>query len=426
MLRILVINEVSPQIKNRTSIIFEKIVPILSKKNKIKIFWLSYDYKRNQKTTESWYELLHVHEFKNAKDVIEKVKPSLIYVMPGLSTIDYAFLLAARFFKIPTFGWIDGAPVFARSYVDSKKQLREYYRQFFERRESDDYNSEFRGISFLKKNLFLIRTMKVIGNSYKQIISELIENFRLSLNWKFKEEQKNTRFNCDLLLVENKPTVDFSCNFGLSKKNMKLVGDPTYDLAFEERSKKSFEKKNGKLNVLFITVNFTSGQGKTEWSVSKQNRMIKELMTEYEKIKDKISLKIKIHPVSESYTAYKKILDAYKTDIQIFQHEDVFELIKEADVVLTSATSTAGLIALIMKKPVVVWNYFNVQGDLFIKEKIAMNCDEVSQIKNCLYNKKGFVQENELIINEFITKFCGTGNASQKIADAVNDLASKN
>ena len=29
MIKILVINEVSPQIKNRTSIIFEKIVPIL-------------------------------------------------------------------------------------------------------------------------------------------------------------------------------------------------------------------------------------------------------------------------------------------------------------------------------------------------------------------------------------------------------------
>ena len=113
MLRILVINEVSPQIKNRTSIIFKKIVPILSKKNKIEIFWLSYDYKRNQKTTEPWYELLHLHEFKNAKDVIEKVNPSLIYVMPGFNPIDYAFLLTARFFKIPTFGWVDGAPVFA-------------------------------------------------------------------------------------------------------------------------------------------------------------------------------------------------------------------------------------------------------------------------------------------------------------------------
>ena len=426
MLRILVINEVSPQIKNRTSIIFEKIVPILSKKNKIEIFWLSYDYKKNQKTTESWYKLLHVHEFKNAKDVIEKVKPSLIYVMPGLSTIDYAFLLTARFFKIPTFGWVFGTGVFEHKGTNRKKQLAEYYRQFFERRELDNYNSEFRGISFFKKNLFFIRTMKAIGNSYKQIISELIENFRLSFNWKFKEGQKNTRFNCDLLLVENESTMDFSCNFGLSKKNMKLVGDPTYDLAFEERSKKSFDKKNGKLNVLYITVNLASNLGKTEWSVSKQNHMIKELVTEYEKIKDKISLKIKIHPVSESYTTYKKILDTYKTDIQIFQYEDVFELIKESDVVLTSATSTAGLIALIMKKPIIIWNYFNVQGDLFIKEKIAINCDEASQIKDCLYNKKGFVQENELIINEFITKFCGTGNASQKIADAVNDLASKN
>jgi len=426
MLRILVINEVSPQIKNRTSIIFEKIVPILSKKNKIEIFWFSYDYKKNQKTTESWYELLHIHEFKNAKDVIEKVNPSLIYVMPGFNTIDYAFLLTARFFKIPTFGWVDGAPVFARMETNRKKQLAEYSRQFFERREHDGYNSEFRGVNYFKKNLFFIRTMRAIGNSYKQIISELVENFRLSLNWKFKEEQKNTRFNCDLLLVENEPTIDFACNFGLSKKNMRLMGDPTYDLAFEERSKKSFEKKNGKLNVLFITVNFTGGQGKTEWSVSKQNHMIKELVTEYEKIKDKISLKIKIHPISESYTAYKKILDTCKTDIQIFQYEDVFELIKEADVVLTSATSTAGLFALIMKKPIIIWNYFNVQGDLFIKEKIAINCDEASQIKDCLYNKKGFVQENELIINEFITKFCGMGNASQKIADAVNDLASKN
>ena len=426
MLRILVINEVGPQIKNRTSIIFEKIVPILSKKNKIEIFWLSYDYKKNQKTTESWYKLLHVHEFKNAKDVIEKVKPSLIYVMPGLSTIDYAFLLTARFFKIPTFGWVFGTPVFEHKGTNRKKQLTEYSRQFFEKREIDTHNSEFRGISFSKKNLFFIRSMKAIESSYNYTFSELIENFRLSLNWKFKEEQKNTRFNCDLLLVENEATIDLMSNFGLSKKNMKLVGDPTYDLAFEESSKKSFGKKNRKLNVLFITTNFTSGQGKTEWSISKQNHMIKELVMEYEKIKDEISLKIKIHPVSESYTTYKKILDRYKTDIQIFQHEDVFELIKEADVVLTLAASTAGLIALIMKKPIVIWNYFNVQGDLFIKEKIAINCDKISQIKDCLYNNEGFIQENELIINEFITKWCGTGNAAQKIADAVNDLVSKN
>ena len=59
MLRILVINEVSPQIKNRTSIIFEKIVPILSKKNKIEIFWLSYDYKKNNLSGKLWNDYVN-------------------------------------------------------------------------------------------------------------------------------------------------------------------------------------------------------------------------------------------------------------------------------------------------------------------------------------------------------------------------------
>ena len=174
MPKILVINEVDPEIKNRISIIFEKIVPILSKKNEIEIFWLSYDNRKNQKVTESWYKLLHVHEFKNAKEVLEKIKPTLIYVMPGLSTIDYAFLLAARFLKIPTFGWVPGAPIFEEGInKNRKKQLKEYWIQFFEKRETYENTYEFRGINFLKKNLFFIRTMKAIGKSYKFIISEL-------------------------------------------------------------------------------------------------------------------------------------------------------------------------------------------------------------------------------------------------------------
>ena len=84
------------------------------------------------------------------------------------------------------------------------------------------------------------------------------------------------------------------------------------------------------------------------------------------------------------------------------------------------------MIALIMKKPIIIWNYFNVQGDLFIKEKIVINCEKISQIKDCLYNRKEFVEKNELIMNKFIIKFCGTGDASQKRADAVNELSTKN
>ncbi len=422
MLKILVINEVSPRIKNRTSIIFEKIIPILSKKNEIKVFWLSYDYKKNEKTTESWYELLHISKFNNAKEVIEKTKPDLIYLMPGTNIVDYAFLLSARILKIPTFGWVDGSPIFSPVGTNVKRQLKIFVKEIFIKKEIDENNSEFRGVSYFKKNLFLIRSMRKIGNSYTHIITEIIKNFKLYFSYEFQENEKHTKYNCDLLLVENELTIDYACNLGLSKKNMKLVGDPTYDKAFEE---KHIEKNKKIKNILFITTNFTSGQGKSDWSLEKQNQMIEELVKEY-KNNNKISLKIKIHPVSESYKNYEKILKKYNTNIQIFQYDDIFELIKEADVIIVSSASTAGLIALIMRKPIIVWNYFNIQGDIFLNEKLTMNCNKISEINDHMDNRMRFIQENELIIDNFVKKFIGEGDASQKIADAVNDLASKN
>tara|TARA_B110000467_G_scaffold22459_1_gene19971 strand:+ start:1927 stop:3213 length:1287 start_codon:yes stop_codon:yes gene_type:complete len=426
MIRILVVNEVSPQKKNRTSILFEKVIPILLKKNEIKVFWLSYDYKKNEKSVDSWYELLHVHEFKNAKEVIEFTKPDLIYVFPGLSIIDYAFLLTARVLKIPTFGFIDGIGVFTQSKGRHvKKVLKIFTNEIFVKKKIDENNSEFRGTSYFKKNLFLIRSMRKIGNSYQHIIIEIIKNFKLYFNYKFQENEKHTRFNCNLLLIENELSVNYACNLGLSKNNIKVVGDPTYDLAFDEKYVEEEIESNRKINVLFITTNFNGGQGELEWSVQKQKQMIKELAEEYEKNKEKISLKIKIHPVSENYKDYEKILDGYNSNIEIFQHQNIFKLIKDADMIICPSASTAGLIALIMKKPIVVWNYFNIQGDVFLKEKITMNCNKISEIKACIDNRIKFIQENEVIIDNYIKKYCGEGNASQKCADAIYELILK-
>ena len=425
MLKILVINEVSPQIKNRTSILFEKIIPILLKKNEIKVFWLSYDSKINEKTVDSWYELLHISKYKNAKEVIEKTKPDLIYLMPGLSIIDYAFLLTARVLKIPTFGWVDGAPVFLHNRINVKKQLKIFFNESFIKNKIDENNSEFKVVTYFKKNLFLIRSMRKNESTYKYIITEIIKNFKLYFNYNLQQSKRHAKFNCDLLLVENELTINYAHNLGLSKNNMKLVGDPTYDLAFSEKHIEEDRDKNRKINVLFVTSNFTGGQGELEWSIQKQLRMIKELVEEYQNNFKKIKLKIKIHPVSEVYSDYEKVLKKYNTDIQISQYDDIFGLIRDADVIICPSASTAGLIALIMKKPIIVWNYFNIQGDAFLKEKITMNCKNISEIKDCIDNRINFIQENELIINNYIKKFCGEGNASQKCADAIYELILK-
>ena len=59
MLRILVINEVSPNIKNRISMLIEKIIPVLSKKNKIEIFWLITDTFKKDKLTDDQNKLFY-------------------------------------------------------------------------------------------------------------------------------------------------------------------------------------------------------------------------------------------------------------------------------------------------------------------------------------------------------------------------------
>ena len=67
MLKILVINDELPYIRNQTSIIFKNIVPILTQRLKVKIFWFVFneDIKKD-KIIDSDYELFFKSDFKNA------------------------------------------------------------------------------------------------------------------------------------------------------------------------------------------------------------------------------------------------------------------------------------------------------------------------------------------------------------------------
>ena len=234
------------------------------------------------------------------------------------------------------------------------------------------------------------------------------------------EDDASTKFNCDLLLAESDGSVEYGITNGLSKDNMVLVGDPDYDLAFTKRNYIE-NKKFQKLNVLFITVNLSS-YAKSNWSINKQDKMIEKLVKEYKKFKDVFSLSIKIHPVSENFNQYRKKIDEYDANIKLFQHENIYELIEKSDIVLTTATSTAGSIALIMKKPVILWNYFQVENDTFRDSGVVINCENISKINDYVTNANSFNMENELVIEEFIKKFYGDGNATQEIADAIENL----
>ena len=185
------------------------------------------------------------------------------------------------------------------------------------------------------------------------------------------------KYNCDLMFTENNPSVEFLVNSGLKRENIRVIGNPVFDNAFEKRDQ-ILPKDDKILNILFITANLTGGQGKSDFSRSRRNQMIKETISSLNQFHKETSLVIKIHPTGESYIEYKQLLEKFE-NIHLSQKDDIIDLISKSDVIITPVTSTATIIALIMNKPIIIWNYFHVEQDLLLRTDTVLECKDISE-----------------------------------------------
>ena len=128
----------------------------------------------------------------------------------------------------------------------------------------------------------------------------------------------------------------------------------------------------------------------------------------------KNQLTIKIHPISENYKEYEKILKSFK-NVNLSQIDDVVDLLEKSDIVITPCTSTAATVTLIMRKPIIIWNYFQVMGDLFLSKGFALECKNKDEIELCLENVKEFTDQNKEKIDKFVKEQYGEGYATKRI-----------
>ena len=422
VLKILVVNDVIPDIKNRTTILFKNIVPLIKKKLDVKVFWIITDnYGERTKVTDPNYEVFYLSDYKNAREILEKIKPDLCYHLAGANVPDYAFMLVERHLKIPNFGLADdvqsGADFYFREEVSGQRVFLERARQFFEKKNVDHDNGikTTRGKNFLKKCLFLIRTLRSIGKSNLEANIELLELIKLFTG--IPTGEFNKKFYCDLMFAETSAGIDFLVKSGLKRENIRAVGNPVFFTAFEKREQISL-KDNNKLNILFITANLTGGQGKSNFSKSRRNKMIEETITSLNKFHKKTSLVIKIHPTAENYTEYKQLLEKFE-NIHLSQKDDIIDLVNKSDVVITPVTSTAAIIALIMNKPIIIWNYFHIEQDLLLRTNTALECKNISELNNCLDSAESFREKNAEKINKLIEANLSYGNPSQIITNEI-------
>ena len=418
VLKILVVNDVFPHIRNRTTILIENIVPLIKKKLEVKVFWVITDnYGERIKVTNPNYEVFYLSDYKNAREILEKIKPDLCYHLVGANVPDYAFMLVERHLKIPNFGLADGRLDYFRGESSRKRVLLEQGKQFFEKKNvgSENKIQTHRGKNFLKKCLFLIRTLRSIGKSNLEANIELLEVIKLFNGATTGEFNK--KFYCDLMFTETHGGIDFLVKSGLKRENIRAVGNPVFLTAFEKREQISL-KDNNKLNILFITANLTSGQGKSNFSKSRRNKMIEETITSLNKFHKETSLVIKIHPTGEDYTEYKQLLEKFE-NIHLSQKDDIMDLVNKSDVVITPVTSTAAIIALIMNKPIIIWNYFHIEQDLLLRTDTALECKNISELNNCLDSAESFREKNAEKINKLIEANLSYGNPSQIITNEI-------
>ena len=215
-INILIPTHVMPDVKSVTTMFFDSLLNTLKKKINVHITWLVYTTEKfiPSKGVNSDVTILDIHDFKNAVEILSKIKPDIIYADPSWSFIDYALSSAAKSFSIPTFSMIN-------SDIFSKKtkitQLTFNFSRFFENSIPTDTvqnKKQFmkRGRFYIYKYLFLLRT-KI--NLKTDIIHTLF------VIWKYILSDKlDPKFGSDVIqFLENKNSFKQKLDVGFKRSN---------------------------------------------------------------------------------------------------------------------------------------------------------------------------------------------------------------
>ena len=384
-MKILISLHTMPTIRSYKQIILNELIPILKKNIEVKIFWFIYMPEKNNQITSNNIDevILDIHDFKNAVDVIQKIKPDIIYSSPTNNLPDYALNLAAKYLKIPTIGEIMNDSI---TDIKSKEILKYLVKGFLSNSVPTDTTTDTtekkqflrRGRFFIFKYRFLLRTQKVIGISS---IKRIKDCFTLVKDTYFEPIRGyNPRFSCTHHFVESELIMKQLIKNGFNKMSLTITGMPVHDPLFRIINKNMNTVKRSskeKIEILFLTHSLLEHGFQTK---EEREYIIKGIINEFTKISDKYNLIVKIHPSSENILDYESIIKPINPEIKIIQKGDIFEYIKNADVVITYSTSTAPKHAILFKKPVIICNFFELKNDPLLLNHLAYDCKKLKEL----------------------------------------------
>ena len=120
---------------------------------------------------------------------------------------------------------------------------------------------------------------------------------------------------------------------------------------------------------------------------------------------------------------YTNILGSVNSSIDIIQNANLTELVLNADIIIAPVTGTSVITALVARKPIIIWNVFNVKSDVLIDNGLALQCKDQKMMLEQIRKAETWIpkeEKTEQFIKEFF--YSSDGKASERIADSILDF----
>lgn len=426
-LRILVPRHYGFNAQHNTSIIIDAVLPLLRQEFDVEIIWFVFMPERIKHTLpHSDFEFVDIHDFKNAVDVLEKVKPDLVFDNEFPSLIDIALDKAAKSLKIPVVTRISSAdPERNTKFQFFTSFLPIFFHNSLPYEENSKKQFLRRGRFFLFKYRFLIYTLRAAKFS----VLETIEYFFRTLKWHITITTPfiDIKFANTLHFLESEDLVEIMIKKGFSKSSLVVTGNPIYDKAFQKFSNVDYDlESENKIRILFVPMQLFEGG---IWTKKQRDFTIVETIKQISNNKTSFSLIVKLHPTSQRLEEYQTLIHRIDPSIPIFQKGTILDYLDNVDVVVSFGTLYSSLlIPLIAHKPLIICNFVGFEPITPINSDVAWECTTPSDLAKIINESFSLRSTNIDKIDDYLEKIMYKidGFASQRLCDAITNLVKKN
>lgn len=376
-------------------------------------------------------QTINARHYPNAVKILESINPDIVLINGSVDFHNVEIALAAKYKKIPV------ATFFFRNIItdttDSSLDIvRVRLRGLFSNKVHDAYSTKDRENRlkwfrfYLKQFCFLHKTLQAVNYRLFQQINFLIHYAKTIM---FCPIPLHQAINGSINLCSVSQWIDRLSNQGFVRSSIFPVGDPYFDLLCLElqKNKQSHPHHSDKTKILFCT---STMHQHDYCSKNEEYELIRSTIREVLKYDKEFEIAVKIHPSTASKEEFtKEILKKLPTKIDLYQKENLADLINQYDMIISYGGSGAILYGVLLGKPVVnlQFNTRATGNNVWIDDNLITKCENFDDLKPKIIESKKriFLKQH---YDNFIKRNIGffDGKSSERIASMISNLLNNN